>query len=83
MTSMTNFISNFSTSKVLSTGLVGARVNSSRMPLNNAPEESSGGPKATSGGLSILIFKVSASLPGPVGDGFGDFGAMRSFLYGF
>lgn len=35
----------------------------SRMPLNNAPEESSGGPNDTSGGLSMRKLSVKGSFP--------------------
>jgi hypothetical protein len=62
LTSMTSFISNLSTSnEVMFCNCRGVR---SRMPLSNAPDESSGGPKATKGGLSNLMEREYGSLPG-------------------
>ena len=83
LTSITNFISNFAISKVVSADpFTVLRGYNSRIPLRRAPDESSGGPKATKGGLSIRILRVKASATdeGSTGSVFGE---PEGFLAGF
>ena len=85
-TSITNFISNFSTSNVPSAvTFAGAFGYKSRIPLNSAPDESAGGPNETSGGLSIRILSVKGSFPADICtfDFLSSLGAERGFLVGF
>lgn len=83
LTSMRNLISNFAMSMVVSVDPFAVlRGHNSRIPLRRAPVESSGGPNATKGGLSIRILRVKGSVTdeGIRGSVFGE---PEGFLAGF